>query len=378
MTNINDREEVKRLVILGVRGVPARHGGFETFAEYLCKYLVEKNWRVIVYCQELGVGSIYESEWLGVKRIHIPVKWEGPLGTIFFDFRSILHSLRHDGVFLTLGYNTAIFNLFHCVFGKMNVINMDGIEWKRQKWGAFAKCWFWLNERLGCWFGNHLVADHPRIEDHLATRVSRKKITMIPYGGLEVSAADENILVEYDLTKDNYAIVIARPEPENSILEIVSGFSKKARNKKLVILGNYDKENAYHRAVLAAGSDEVVFLGAIYDVEKVSALRFFSRAYVHGHQVGGTNPSLVESIGAGNAIVAHDNPFNHWVAKDGALYFSDEKQASVIFEEIFNDDQMIKNLKENTRRNFIENFQWDSILSQYEALLSSYIVKDAK
>lgn len=371
--------QIKRqIIVMGIRGVPAQHGGFETFAEYLCPYMIQHGWSAIVYCQEDGRGPYYESEWNGVKRIHIPINNSGALGTVIFDLKSVIHSLRHDGVFLTLGYNTAIFNILHRVFSKKNVINMDGIEWRRQKWGTVAKCWFWLNERMGCWFGNHLVADHPRIEDHLATRVNRNKITMIPYGGLEVSSADKTILNEYDLVKDKYAIVIARPEPENSILEIVSGFSKKPRNNKLVVLGNYDSENAYHRAVLAAGSDEVVFLGAIYDVEKVSALRFFSRAYVHGHQVGGTNPSLVESIGAGSAIVAHDNPFNRWVAQDGALYFSDEKQASVIFDDIFNDDQMINDLKESTRRNFIENFQWSSILSQYETLLASYIAKDAK
>ena len=199
-------------------------------------------------------------------------------------------------------------------------------------------------------FGNHLVADHPRIADHLATRVRRDKITMIPYGGLEVSVADEAILDEFGLLKNDYAIVIARPEPENSILEIVSGFSKKRRGNKLVVLGNYDNDNAYHRAVLSSASDEVEFLGAIYDVEKVSALRFFCRAYVHGHQVGGTNPSLVESIGAGNAIIAHDNPFNRWVAGDGAVYFSGESQSSDVFDKIFIDDGLVDDLKKYPRK----------------------------
>ena len=98
------------VIVLGIRGIPARHGGFETFAENLCKYLINKNWQVTVYCQEDGSGRIYETEWNGVKRIHIPVNTQGPLGTIIFDFKSVVHSLRHDGVFLTLGYNTACFN----------------------------------------------------------------------------------------------------------------------------------------------------------------------------------------------------------------------------------------------------------------------------
>ncbi len=360
----------KHVVILGIRGVPAQHGGFETFAEFLSKYLVAKGWRVTVYCQEEGKGPTYESEWEGVDRVHISVNNDGPLGTIIFDLKSVIHSLRHDSVFLTLGYNTAIFNLFHRLLSKRNVINMDGIEWKRQKWGVVAKSWFWLNERFGCWFGNHLVADHPSIADHLATRVSRKKITTIPYGAREIKEAEASVLEEYGLERDRYAILIARAEPENSILEVVSAFSKVDREEKLVVLGNYaPKENAYHRAVMDAASDNVVFLGAIYDADKVGALRFFARAYVHGHQVGGTNPSLVEALGAGNAVLAHDNKFNRWVAKDGALYFQDIDTACAAFERIFDDNDFVQTLKLASRENFKSNFQWNDILSQYETLL---------
>lgn len=360
----------KELIILGIRGVPARHGGFETFAEYLCRYLNKHGWKIIVYCQEEGTGSIYHSEWEGIKRIHIPVKDTGPLGTIVFDFKSVVHSLRHKGVFLTLGYNTAIFNLLHRVSGKINVINMDGIEWKRQKWSAIGKAWFWINERFGCWFGDYLVADHPSIEDHLATRVSRKKITMIPYGGREIDDADEQILDKFQLVKNNFAVVVARAEPENSILEVVTAFSVKRRNAKLVVLGHYQPQvNPYHREVINAASDEVIFTGAVYDAETVSALRYFARVYVHGHQVGGTNPSLVEALGAGNAVLAHDNKFNRWVAKEGAVYFKDEVSAEKLLDKLFDDDQLVERLQIISCKNFQDNFQWDCILEQYEQLL---------
>jgi len=364
----------KSIVILGIRGVPAQHGGFETFAEYLCQYLIAHDWNVTVYCQEEGSGPIYQSEWEGIQRNHIPVKNTGPLGTIIFDLKSVIHSLRHDGVFLTLGYNTSIFNLLHRLMGKSNVINMDGIEWKRQKWGMVAKTWFWLNERFGCWFGNHLVADHPCIADHLATRVSRQKITMIPYGGREILEADEHVLTEYGLERNNYAILVARAEPENSILEVVTAFSAQQRGVKLVVLGNYQPEtNAYHRAVMKAASDEVVFPGAIYEADKVGALRFFARVYVHGHQVGGTNPSLVEALGAGNAILAHDNTFNRWVAKDGAIYFSDVASAKSAFDQLFDNDGLIESLQSASKENFQEHFQWGNILHQYEQLLKKYL-----
>jgi len=371
---MNNKLMNKKVIILGIRGVPAEHGGFETFAEYLCHYLIDNDLDVTVYCQEEGVGSIYYSEWDSVKRIHIPVKNSGAFGTIIFDFKSIIHSLGHNGIFLTLGYNTAIFNILHRLKGKKNIMNMDGIEWKRQKWGIVTKTWFWLNERFGCWFANHLVADHPRIADHLASRVSRDKITTIPYGGRKISDANEGILSDYSLKKNNYVILIARAEPENSIFEIVTAFSAQKRNAKLVVLGKYNTEtSAYQKAVIAAASDEVIFPGAIYEPEKIGALRFFACFYVHGHQVGGTNPSLIEALGAGNAVLAHDNLFNRWVAKDGAIYFNDIHSATDAFEQLFSDTGLIKSLQIASKENFQTNFQWNNVLSQYECLLTKWL-----
>jgi len=363
----------RQLNILGIRGVPAGHGGFETFAEYLCPFLIKNGWQVTVYCQEDGEGEIYESQWQGVKRIHIPVKNEGPLGTIIFDLKSVWHARKNKGLHLTLGYNTACFNIIQRLYGITNVINMDGIEWKRQKWGFVAKTWFWLNERFGCWFGNHLVADHPRIEDHLATRVSRDKITMIPYGGPDVSEANETVLADYGLVKNEYAIVIARPEPENSILEVVEAFSAKPRSHKLVVLGKFLDSNPYHQRVLAAASDDVIFPGAIYEAEKVAALRFYARFYVHGHQVGGTNPSLVEGLAAGCAVIAHDNKFNRWVAGEGAFYFTDKSHLGEFLEQDYLNDAFVEQKSAAAKEQFIVKFQWDDILTQYETLLLKYL-----
>jgi glycosyltransferase involved in cell wall biosynthesis len=360
----------KTLIILGVRGIPATHGGFETFVEHLSLYLIAKGWRVTVYCQEIGSGVTYASEWNGIKRIHIPVKSRGPMGTIVFDLYSIAHSIQFSALFLTLGYNTAFFNVLHRLAGKFNIINMDGIEWRRQKWGGLAKTWFWLNERAGCWFGNHLVADHPEIANHLSFRVSRRKITMIPYGGREVHCADMGVLKEYGLVGEKYAIVIARAEPENSILEVVSAFSSKVRNAKLIVLGAYHPAtHKYHREILNAASNEVVFVGAVYDAQKIDALRFFSRVYIHGHQVGGTNPSLVEAIAAGNAILAHDNKFNRWVAKDCARYFDSTRSFCGAIDQLMSDDNLIKALQSESKRNYDKNFRWSNILAQYERLL---------
>lgn len=363
----------KTLYVLGTRGVPASHGGFETFAEKLSVHLTKNKWKVVVYCQEQGVGSFYSSNWNGVERCHIPVKGTGASGTIHFDLLAAFDATKRDGLFLTLGYNTAIFNIIQRFKSQTNIINMDGIEWRRDKWGLIAKTWFWINERAGCWIGNHLVADHPSIKEHLATRVSADKITMIPYGGDEVLSADAGLLTAYGIEPGHFSVIIARPEPENSFLEMVRAFSSRRRGHKLVVLGNFTPErNAFHKQVMDAASDEVIFPGAIYEAPVVQALRFYGRFYLHGHRVGGTNPSLVEALGAGCAVIAHDNHFNRWVAGPEAAYFKNEAECAALFDRLFADDATVQRMKSASRARFYERFTWDRVLGEYEELLTKW------
>ena len=364
---------VKHLYVLGIRGIPAQHGGFETFAEKLSLYLVAKGWRVTVYCQEEGAGPIWESTWQSVRRIHIPVASAGAAGTVIFDWKATRQVFSAKGLLLTLGYNTAVFNLLQRIKDQTNIINMDGIEWRRDKWGLIAKTWFWLNERVGCWVGNHLIADHPKIKEHLATRVSAKKITMIPYGGDEVLSADAALLTPYGVQPGHFSVVIARPEPENSFLEMVRAFSKKCRNHTLVVLGNFTPAtNTFHRQVIEAASDEVIFPGAIYDAPVVQSLRFYSRFYLHGHRVGGTNPSLVEALGAGCAVIAHDNHFNRWVAGPQTAYFNDEAECAKLFDQLLTNDSAVERMKSASRAVFNQRFTWDQVLREYEELLTCW------
>lgn len=358
------------LRILGTRGVPAAHGGFETFAEYLALHLVAQGWRVIVYCQEEGAGPVFEDRWQGVERVRIPVEGSGPRSTIAFDWKATAHAAGHGDLCLTLGYNTALFCALLRLKGIPNVINMDGIEWSRAKWGPIAKTWFWMNDWAGCWLGNHLVADHPEIKIHLSSRVGPSKITTIAYGADRITSMPEAPVRALGLEPGQYLTLVARPEPENSILEVVSGFSRKPRGMRLAVLGNYSEANAYHRAVKAAASDEVSFLGAIYDKPVVQALRFHSAAYVHGHQVGGTNPSLVEALGAGNAVIAHDNRFNRWVAGEHAGYFSGADQLSELLDKLLAAPESLAAMRQASLRRFEEALTWPLILGQYEVLLS--------
>lgn len=357
--------------ILGTRGIPAQHGGFETFAEALALYLQGRGWKVTVYCQEEGSDRPEEREWRGVCLVGIPSRLPGPAGTVEFDFKCTLDALRRGSrVNLTLGYNTALFGALFRLFGRYNIFNMDGLEWKRSKWSAPVRAWFYVNERLGCWLGNGLIADNPEIARHLAARGVAGKVVTIPYGADQVRDAPDSALAAYGLQSGRYALIVARAEPENSILEMVAAFSTQLRGIRLVVLGSYDTAHCpYHAAVQAAASAEVIFPGAIYDKGVLSALRFHALAYFHGHQVGGTNPSLVEALGAGCPVLAHDNPYNRWVAGAAALYFGNSEECRTAIDTLIRDPERRAALAGTSRQRHTEQFTWPAVLDAYERLL---------
>jgi hypothetical protein len=151
--------------ILGTHGVPANYGGFETAAQNVALHLVRRGWRVVMYCQVEGDGPIRTDVWRGMERVMIPISTPGWRGTSAFDLRSIRHACRSDDLCLTFGYNTGVFNVLQRLRGIPNVVNMDGIEWSRSRWGFSRQAILYINERFSALVGNHLIADHPEIEN---------------------------------------------------------------------------------------------------------------------------------------------------------------------------------------------------------------------
>ena len=358
-------------MIVGTRGVPAEHGGFETFAEDLSLFLAARGHRVTVYCQADSEAELSEDMWKGVHRVLIPSA-NHAVGTISYDWATTISCSQKEGVVLTLGYNTGIFSLVYRWHKVPNVMNMDGIEWKREKWSFPQRAWLWFSEWAGARSANHLVADHPEIARHLRRHTSSRKITVIPYGADKVTDAPRDLLTAYGVTPKSYYLVIARPEPENSILEIVNAFSSSGLNEPLVVLGNYSGNGSQYRLqVLDSAGPNVRFLGAIYDRDVVRALRFHAKAYIHGHRVGGTNPSMVESLAAGNAIIAHDNRFNRWVAGEGARYFSGTPDLAAILSSLHSDPSQLLEMEEASRKRHANEFEKEKVLLAYEELLLS-------
>ena len=357
------------LLILGTRGIPAAHGGFETFAERLALYLASRGWRVGVYCQEEVErvrDRVSTRTWNGITLITVEVALRGPAATLAFDAFCVRDAAARGGVCLVLGYNGAAFLPYLRARGGRILTNMDGIEWRRPKWPLPVRAFFYVSEWIAAWSSQRLVADHPAIADHLARRRPRQAIATIPYGGDPPPA--ELRPPPLGLEPGRYLISIARIEPDNNILTLVEAFSRKPRGMRLVVLGTLKVGNAYHRAVEDAAGLEVLMPGAIYEPELVQSLRVHARAYLHGHTVGGTNPSLVEALWAGNAVIAHDNPFNRGTAGDGQFYFTDGDSCADAIERVIADDAAVATAAAAARAR-AESFRWDDVLAAYETEL---------
>lgn len=367
--------------ILGTHGVPAAYGGFETAAENVGLYLKERGWRVIVYCQLPGRGATRTDEWRGLERVLIHEPREGWRGTSAFDLTSVRHALRaHQAgeVWLTFGYNTGVFDIVPRLRGIPNVINMDGMEWTRKRWGFAKQAILLANERLAGLVGDVLIADHPVIAKYLSRHFGRRRVTTITYGAHEVLDASTEPVEAEGLVPGCYGIVVCRPIPENSVLEIVTAWSRRHRGKPLVVVGPFESSDPYSASVLAAASEEVLFPGAIFEPERLSALRHHAGLYLHGHTVGGTNPSLVEAMAAGNAVVAHRNDYNAWVAGEGNSYFSDIDDLAGILDELVDDDIRQRGMGATSRARFRSEFTWSKIGHEYEVALNRALHRHMK
>lgn len=330
LAEIDDRRSLK-IGILGCRGIPNAYGGFEQFAEFLSQGLVQSGHQVWVY--NSSYHPYRHSQWKGVHIIHC-TDWEkvlGSAGQFLYDHLCLKDARGRDfDVLLQLGYTSN--SLWHRLWpkGALNVINMDGLEWKRKKYNRLTRLFLSRAERWAARHGDILVADSLGIRDYLQEKY-RRPVLYIPYGADIPLYYDPGWLDNWSLKRGHYFLVIARMEPENNIETIIRGWAASGKKKPLVVIGN--SENAFGRRLQRTYRDErLLFIGAIYDARIVNALRHYSSVYFHGHSVGGTNPSLLEAMACQCLILSHDNPFNQEILGRDAAYFSSAADIASLLE----------------------------------------------
>jgi len=322
-----------RIGILGTRGIPNYHGGFEQFAEHFAVFLKDNGHEVYVYCS--SDHPYQEASFKGVKLIHCKDAESkiGTAGQFIYDLNCIRDSRkRRFDILLQLGYTSS--TVWHRLLPRDSIVvtNMDGLEWKRSKYNRPVRKFLKYAEKLAVQSSDYLIADSKGIQAYLKQNYEVPS-QFIAYGADLFEKPDQTVLDKYQLESEGYDILIARMEPENNIDMILEGAAASKKKTPLLVIGKHDV-NSFGKYLTQKYADakNIRFLGGIYNLDELNNLRYYSRLYFHGHSVGGTNPSLLEAMASHSLIVAHDNQFNRAVLGKDAFYFDSASQVREILE----------------------------------------------
>jgi glycosyltransferase involved in cell wall biosynthesis len=353
--------------IAGTRGIPAAYGGFETFAEVLSSKLVQKGYEVTVYCDH---DSYPENTYQGVRLSFMTLRKSA--NQVLYFMLSLIRALRENDVVIVTSTGAAYFYWINTLFfGRVIITNSDGIENNRSKWSYWQKKYLQYSEWFAMRFSNVVIADSFAIADYLSARYRHmKSLQVIEYGApLVQDPGKTDVLEKHGLKAGEYFIVVARLEPENNIQLIIEGFLQSNSTKKLVLVGSLI-DNSYCKAISSYCSDRVLFLGAVYDQYALRQLRYYAAAYLHGHSVGGTNPSLLEAMGCGNVCICHDNVFNREVTAGNQLYFNSRESLASLLQSFAQLPKCrVEEYRTAARRRISEYYNWEMICERYDVLL---------
>jgi len=353
-----------KIGILGTRGIPNYHGGFEQFTEFFASFLVKKNHDVYVYCS--GSHPYQEKTFNGVTLIHCkdPEDKIGTVGQFFYDLNCIRDSRKRDfDILLQLGYTSN--SVWHFLLPKKPIIitNMDGLEWKRSKYNNYVQRFLKLAEKWAVISSDYLVADSIGIQNYLK-KTYHKNSKYIAYGAEVFKDSSLAIIEEYKVEKETYNLLIARMEPENNIETILDGVVASEDETPFLVIGKYDNEFGTYLNKKYQDYKSIRFLGGIYHLNHLNNLRYFSKLYFHGHSVGGTNPSLLEAMASNTLIVANKNEFNETILGEDAFYFNTAQDVAAIIDKNNDKNQYLDKINNNLIK-IEKQFTWERINQQY-------------
>jgi glycosyltransferase involved in cell wall biosynthesis len=357
-----------KIALIGTRGVPANYGGFETCVEEIGSRLADRGHSVTVYCRE----SYYKNKiptYKGMKLIYLPNIEKKAFDTLSHTFLSMLHAtFRWYDVYMVFNAANSPTVLIPRLFGKKVAINTDGLEWKRGKWGTVAKNYYLFSEWLSAKLANRIVADSPGIEKYYRERYGTES-SVIAYGAEVTESRNADLLRSYGLKPQEYFLQITRFEPENNPLLTMQAFKRLKTDKKLVLVGGVRYESDYFKQMERERTSDIIMPGYIYDKDILNELWCNCYAYIHGNEVGGTNPALLQTMAAGCFTIAIDVPFSHDVLQDCGLFFekTPESLAGKMKWALVHADTF-GSYKEKSRERIRQYYSWDLVTGQYEEL----------
>ena len=388
MDKMKEFKQKSSIAIIGSRGIPNNYGGFEGFTETLSENLVKNGYKVYVSCEHPGEKNCTNTL-NGVNLFYFPIKHPkysimGMIYEVLYDVYSLFKaSIMADQVYM-LGYSASLFFFIPKLFGKTLYLNPDGFEWKRAKFNSSLKFLLKISEKMGSFWADKIIADSKGIKEYYDKKYNIES-NYIAYGASEIPPVKwdneklPDVLKHGIISDSDYWLLVARLEPENNIHTMIEGYIKSDTKKSLIIVGNYDSPQymEYINNIIDkhGGDKKIVFTGGIYDQDTLNMLRQNCFAYLHGHSVGGTNPSLLEAMVMKNVVLAHDNQFNREVCEDSALYFMDPDELKVRINMVENNTDNYLELKSRAFFRVKNEYSWDKIFALYNDLFSTNIKK---
>ena len=347
----------KKVGIVGTHGLPANYSGWETLVKNLVNYRKDIDYLIAT------PSSRKNEQNLKYKKIsmYIPLKASG-WQSIFYDLLSSIVLLRKCDSILILGVSGCIFLPIIKLFtNKDIVVNTDGVEYKREKWGFLASNFLKISEMIAIKSATRLIADNKGIHDYIYSEYNRKVNATIAYGGVSFVPEEAIHLNKYNFPNKSYDMAIARIVPENNVEIILNAYHKSEHI--LVFIGNWDSSDYSVQLKNKKWSSNIHIMDADYDENRITSLRNSCRYYIHGHSAGGTNPSLVEALSVGCNILCYDVNFNRYViSKYGFFWSNKDELKNLINNYVFVDKKLILNY-------YNINFDWKIIVKNYEMIL---------
>lgn len=384
---------IKNVFIIGSKGIPAKYGGFETFVENLTEKQSNKKIKYHVSCLS---NNKEEFEHNGARCFNVAVPNIGPAKAVYYDLVALRECIKYieenninNPIVYVLACRIGPFIGFYKKqlrrLGGSLFVNPDGHEWKRAKWNAAIRQYWKLSEKLMVKHADLLVCDSLNIEKYIKEDYKRynPKTKFIAYGAdtekSKLEDDDDKLLSWYKdkkIKKKEYYLVVGRFVPENNYETMITEFMKSNTKKDFVLITNVEKNKFYDKLMIKTGFDKdprIKFVGTVYNQELLKKIRENAYGYLHGHEVGGTNPSLLEALATTNLNLLLDVGFNREVGLDGAKYFTKENSnLATIIDELENLDEIrILCLGNKAKKRIEEAYSWEYIINEYELLFDN-------
>ena len=367
MNQLKNNINPLKISIIGSRGYPYVYSGYETLIKELSERLVARGCEVTVYCHR-NLFNKKPALVKGIKLVYVPTIESKSLSQLIHSFLSMCHAVTSDAdVIFAVNAANGPFGLISKIFRKPTAINVDGLEWLRPKWKGLGAKYFKIAARLSTILFDQIINDSDEMRK-VYLNLFKKESVVIAYGATVIKSEELSLIKQWPITPEEYYLVVGRMIPDNNADIIVKGFLASNSTKKMVVVGDVFYRDNYADKLKALKDERLIFTGYVNDSDVLAALYHHSYMYVHGHEFGGTNPTMIKAMAYGCGILALNTVFNKEMLNNDSYGIYFDKNQEAVRRQINYADQYpmeIKKLRQKSQLGITDKYNWDCITDQY-------------